>query len=86
MDPSELLTLQKELRQTGEEIRVIYHSHIDAGAYFSEEDKRLALQDGGPVYPGADYLIVSVSADAVQEACLYCWDPQKKEFTLTEKS
>ena len=29
----------------------IYHSHIDAGAYFSETDKRNALVNGEPAYP-----------------------------------
>src|SRR5688572_26263240 len=37
LDPAQLLTLQKENRQNGESVRVIYHSHPDAAAYFSEE-------------------------------------------------
>lgn len=82
MDPKELLALQKELRASGEEIRVIYHSHIDVPAYFSEEDKRLALGGGAPLYPEVDYLIVSVTQKKASEACLYAWDSGKKEFKL----
>ena len=36
----------------GFEVAVIYHSHIDAGAYFSETDRRQALVGGEPAYPG----------------------------------
>lgn len=41
--------------------RVIYHSHVDVGAYFSDEDKRMAAPPGwGPLYPEVDYLVVDV--------------------------
>ena len=41
--------------------RVIYHSHVDVGAYFSDEDKRMAAPPGwGPLYPDVDYLVVDV--------------------------
>ena len=40
IESKELLAIQKELRESQQEIRVIYHSHIEAGAYFSEEDKK----------------------------------------------
>ena len=39
---------------------VIYHSHVDAGAYFSETDRRQALVGGEPAYPGAVYVVTSV--------------------------
>ncbi len=71
MDPKELLLLQKELRVSKEEIRVIYHSHIDAPPYFSEEDKRLAFFQAEPVYPGVDYLVVSVLEGKAKETRLY---------------
>lgn len=80
MEPKELLLLQKELRAVKEEIRVIYHSHIDVPAYFSEEDKRLALFEGEPVYPGVNYLIVSVMQGRAKEAFFYLWSTEKKEF------
>src|ERR1041385_144105 len=43
MDPLELLRVQKILRRKDAVIAVIYHSHPDAAAVFSEEDERLAL-------------------------------------------
>jgi adenylyltransferase/sulfurtransferase len=42
-------------------VRVIYHSHVEVGAYFSEEDRRAATWDGEPLYP-VDYLVIDVSA------------------------
>ncbi len=82
MEPCELLAIQKEIRGQGLMIRVIYHSHIDTDAYFSEEDKRMALAGNGPTYPEADYLIVSVRVGQVDHMNLFHWDGQKKDFVL----
>ena len=60
MDPAEQLHIQKQLRSEEAEIKIIYHSHIEAEPYFSNEDMRLAVDDGQPLYPGILYLIVSV--------------------------
>ncbi len=80
MDPAELLKIQRELRERKEEIRVIYHSHIDAGAYFSEEDTRIAMAEGEPAYPGVDYLVVSVMQGKVQDRNMFHWDRQLRKF------
>jgi proteasome lid subunit RPN8/RPN11 len=45
-------------------VAVIYHSHVDAGAYFSETDRRQALVGGEPAYPNAVYVVTSVVAGA----------------------
>lgn len=44
-----------EVAERGERVRVIYHSHCDAPAEISAEDRRLALAE-----PGLSYLIMSV--------------------------
>ncbi len=80
MDPRELLAIQKEMREKDEAIRVIYHSHIDTGAYFSEEDQRVAASEGEPAYPGVEYLVLSVKEGKVRDTCLCHWDTQQKEF------
>jgi len=59
---------------------IIYHSHIDAGAYFSETDKRIALLQGEPLYPNAIYLVVSVMQGKVAEAGAFAWDPPRGDF------
>ena len=50
----DLFKLQKSLRTT-EPVKVIYHSHIDVGAYFSPTDQAAAQMDGEPSYP-VEYL------------------------------
>ena len=81
IDPRDLLKIQKEARQRGCEFRVIYHSHVDAGAYFSEEDERTALSEGRPAYPGVSYLVVSVKGGRAGEMSLFSWDENRKAFT-----
>jgi proteasome lid subunit RPN8/RPN11 len=52
-------------------VKIIYHSHVDRGAYFSEEDHRAALFfDGTPTYP-VDYLVISCHRDGVRGARLF---------------
>ncbi len=51
-------------------VKVIYHSHIEVGAYFSDEDHRAATFDGELVYP-VDYLVIDSSADGVRGARLF---------------
>ena len=80
LDPGQLLTLQKENRVSGEVIRVIYHSHPDAPAYFSDEDKLIAAPDGVPAWPGTTYLVVSVLSGKSDKISLIFWDETLKEF------
>lgn len=57
--------------QTSERpVRVIYHSHVDVGAYFSAEDERAAAPDGELLYP-VDYLVVDVRKEGVRGAKLF---------------
>ncbi|MBI4115228.1 MAG: M67 family metallopeptidase [Candidatus Omnitrophica bacterium] len=80
IDPKDLLKIQKESRQKNCEMRVIYHSHCDAGAYFSEEDQRIALSEGKPTYPGVSYIVVSVQKGKAGEASLFAWNEKEKGF------
>lgn len=83
MSPGDLLKIQKEARQKQSQMRVIYHSHVDAGAYFSEEDQRVALSEGEPVYPGVSYLVVSVQKGKAGEMSIFEWDGKTKTFLKT---
>ncbi len=49
---------------------VVYHSHPDAGAYFSDKDTADAVRDGRPVYE-VDHLVVDVRSDGARGAKLY---------------
>jgi proteasome lid subunit RPN8/RPN11 len=59
---------------------VIYHSHVDAGAYFSETDRRQALIGDDPAYPGTTYLVTSVAAGRVEATTAFRWDPDRRDF------
>ncbi|MFE2755706.1 EamA family transporter [Actinosynnema sp. NPDC059335] len=61
-------------------VRVIYHSHPDAGAYFSDEDHRFAVFEGTPVYP-VRHLVVDTSRDEVLGARLFDFDPARGRYT-----
>ncbi len=54
MDAKEQLRVMKEIRNNGEEMLGIYHSHVASEAYPSSHDVELSL------YPEASYLIISL--------------------------
>lgn len=64
----------------GQQVVGIWHSHCDAGAYFSGEDVRCAAPDGQPLYPGAAYLVVSVIGGQVAGEAMYHWQAQAGAF------
>jgi proteasome lid subunit RPN8/RPN11 len=64
----------------GFEVRVIYHSHVDAGAYFSETDRRNATIDGTPAYPTATYVVVGVAQGRATEVRAHRWSAERGEF------
>ena len=59
---------------------MIYHSHIDAGAYFSETDRRNALVDGQPAYPGTTYIVVEVREGRAGDVRAFRWDEARRDF------
>jgi proteasome lid subunit RPN8/RPN11 len=61
-------------------LELIYHSHVDAGAYFSETDRRNALIDGEPAYPGVTYLVLAVREGRSAEHHAFRWDASAREF------
>ena len=78
------LELQKLLSEAGSKgrvFKVLYHSHPEHDAYFSEEDTRMALFDGEtPIYPGTQYLVVSVYSEKVRDQALFGWNSETKTF------
>ena len=64
----------------GFEVQVIYHSHVDAGAYFSETDRRNAMLDGVPAYPQATYVVVAVADGRVAETRAHRFSADAREF------
>lgn len=68
-DPRE----QMEVFDGKSKVVCVFHSHADVGAYFSEEDRRMAVMDGQPVLPGVAYLVISVRKTA-DDLKLFTWN------------
>ena len=79
MDPLDALRLNR-LVDEGFAFAVIYHSHPNAGAYFSETDRAQALIKGEPAYPGAAYLVLSVVGREVRALAAYRWNVERRVF------
>ncbi len=69
LEARDLFFLDKSLR-TEHPVRAIYHSHVDVGAYFSDEDARAAAPDGELLYP-VDYLVVDAGPGGARGAKLF---------------
>ena len=68
---------------SGRPVKVLYHSHLDVGAYFSETDAQAATMGGdAPSYDLA-YLVTSVRGGVVDERKLFVWDAERKSFVET---
>ena len=81
MDPKALLAALSEVEQGGGRLAAIVHSHPDVGAYFSREDRDMALGGGAePLWPGVQYLVISCKDAGVDAARLYSWDPARGDF------
>jgi proteasome lid subunit RPN8/RPN11 len=83
IDPKDLLQIGRR-EDDGYRVEVIYHSHCDAGSYFSETDKRNALLGGEPTYPAATYIVVSVVAGRAGPASAYRWSRARRDFLPVE--
>jgi [CysO sulfur-carrier protein]-S-L-cysteine hydrolase len=80
IDPQDLLKIGR-MEGDGFDIAVIYHSHVDAGAYFSPTDKQQALISGEPTYPAATYIVTSVVSGRAEASAGFRWNPSERDFT-----
>lgn len=79
----------ERVQAEGFQLAVIYHSHIDVGAYFSETDKRMAMlyqdpRDHDPLYPEATYVVVSVVNRTVEAVAAFRWHGDVRDFVPVE--
>jgi len=65
----------------GRHVKVFFHSHLDCGAYFSQEDAASMTMggDGAPPYELA-YLVTAVDLGVVTGHRLFVWQPQSRSF------
>lgn len=83
IDPLKFERAVREGEASGRPVKVLYHSHLDVGAYFSETDAQAATAGGpAPTYDLA-YLVTSVRAGVVDDRKLFVWDAEAKRFVET---
>ena len=70
-----------QLEGQGYSMAVIYHSHVDVGAYFSPTDRKQALLSG---YLDPIYLVTSVVSGNAEATKAFRWDAGKDEFVEKE--
>ena len=80
IDPRELMKVLKEAEAKRMSIKAFYHSHPDHDAYFSEEDRKMAMFDEEPTYPGATYLVVSVYNGEIKDEAWFAWNTETGSF------
>lgn len=74
----DIFKLQKSLR--GETpAKIVYHSHVDVGAYFSDTDQAAAQFDGEPAYP-VEYVVVDITAAGARAAKQFAWSDAEKKY------
>lgn len=85
IDGDDLLELNRTL-DDAEPPLVIYHSHPNGRAYFSETDRRVATNPwgDGPAYP-VRQLVVGIDSNRVVEARLFEWGDSVKGFVAVSE-
>jgi [CysO sulfur-carrier protein]-S-L-cysteine hydrolase len=64
----------------GRPVKVLYHSHLDAGAYFSATDAEVAKMGQGEPPWDLAYLVTSVRDGRVDDRKLFVWDASGGSF------
>jgi [CysO sulfur-carrier protein]-S-L-cysteine hydrolase len=71
-------------RGDGHPVKILWHSHLDVGAYFSETDAAAANMGGSePANPLA-YLVTSVRSGVVDDHKLFVWDAAAAGFVESD--
>ncbi len=84
IDPMKFGRALQEGEANGRPVKVLYHSHLDVGAYFSDTDAAAALMGGEePAYDLA-YLVTSVRAAGVDDHKLFIWHPETRSFAQAD--
>ena len=80
IDPMKVGRAVQDGEKTGSPIKVLYHSHLEVGAYFSETDAAAATMAGDVPTHDFAYLVTSVRAGVVDERKLFVWSPDTGAF------
>jgi [CysO sulfur-carrier protein]-S-L-cysteine hydrolase len=84
IDPLKFDRAITRLSAAGTPVKVLYHSHLDVGAYFSETDAQAATMGGeGPAYDLA-YIVTSIRDGVVDDRKLFIWDAEGRSFVESD--
>ena len=84
IDHGEQYRIIAAAERAGGRVTGFYHSHIDCGAYFSDEDCERTMVWDEPAYPEAVYLVVSVHADGVRGHKAFLWHEASRTYREVE--
>jgi proteasome lid subunit RPN8/RPN11 len=65
-----MLRTLTEAEAKGQRVTGVYHSHANAGSYFSEMDQDFATRAGFP-FPAAQHVVISVLDGLVRESAVF---------------
>ncbi len=82
IDPAGYLELMDSLREKDHRIKIIYHSHVDADAYFSGTDLEYALWDGEPAHPDVGYLVFGIKERTPAGCVMAVFNPKTRLFEV----
>ncbi len=80
LDELERARLLESEAESGLVERILYHSHCDAGAYFSPEDRAMAVRQGVELMPGIIHVVASVRNGKAKEMAAFRYDTKKQQF------
>jgi proteasome lid subunit RPN8/RPN11 len=79
MNEVDYVRIQEQAKSQGLQVAGVYHSHVGAGAYFSELDQAFALQPLFP-FPDADHVVISVVEPGVRDLAVFRRVPGTRDF------
>ncbi len=83
INPLEFGRLVEAGEKDGRPVKILYHSHLDAGAYFSETDAQAATMGGPEPTFDLAYLVTSVCKGIVDAHALFVWDRDTGTFVAS---
>jgi len=79
-DELERMRALERAEQDGLVERIVYHSHPDAGAYFSPEDRAGVVIDGVELLPGVVHVVISIVGGKAGAMAAFRYDPSSARF------
>ncbi len=79
MNENDYLAADRSASARGLQVTVVYHSHVDCGAYFSAMDQEFASRPLYP-FPEADHLVVAIAGGSIKEQGVFRLNRESGRF------